>query len=106
MLHFLGFGYISKSCTLNFIKNKSGDGVKNNELLAFGRDHFKHQVCHQVFLEYAYNFENVMSVVTKSQIFCKRAITRSVFGLCNSLESYLIYPYIILMAKLMSKEGK
>lgn len=49
VLRFLGSGYISKNCTLNFIKNRGGDGVKNNELLAFGRDYFKHQMCHQVF---------------------------------------------------------
>lgn len=59
-----------KNYSLNFIRNKGGDGVKNN-LLAFGRDHFKHQMCHQVILEYAQNFENVMSVVTKSQHFFK-----------------------------------
>lgn len=86
-LRVLGSGSISKNYVLNFIRNKSGDEVKNKELLAFGRDHFGHQVCHQVFLEYAQNFENVMSVVTKSQLLFsfKRAVTRFVFGLCNSL---------------------
>lgn len=86
-MHFLGSGYIVKNYTLNSVRNRGGDRVKNNELLAFGRDLFKHQVCHQVFLEYAENFENVMSVVTKSQLFffLKRAVTRSLFSLCNSL---------------------
>lgn len=27
------------------------------------------KLCHQVFLEYAQKFENIMSVVTKSQLF-------------------------------------
>lgn len=46
MLSFLGSGYISRNHILNYIRNKGGNGVKNNELLAFGTNHFKHQVCH------------------------------------------------------------
>ena len=44
-----------------------GNGVKN-KLLAFGTNYFKHQICHQVCLEYVQNFENVTSVVNKSQV--------------------------------------
>lgn len=69
MSGFLEFGYISKSCTLNFIRKKGDDEVKNNELLAFGRDQFKDQVCHQVFLEHAQKFENIMPVFAKGQLF-------------------------------------
>lgn len=71
MLSFLGSGYISKNHTLHYTRNKGGNRVKNNELLAFGTDHIKHQVCHQVCLEYVENFESITSVVTNSQLFIK-----------------------------------
>lgn len=98
VLGFLGCGYISKICTLNFVRKKGGDEVKNNELLAFGRHHFKHQVCHQVFLKCAQKFENIMSVVIKSQLFLKRALISYLW----SLQHIVLRPFYVEYSRSLS----